>query len=288
MRSRRRPYDCDALNRLQTVNAACGSQYQYLQNEIGNLTKMQEGNFDWTLDYSDAQHPHAVKNVVMGGNNVISYQYDANGNVIRKTNADTDHDRCPDKNELQTAVGSQTSGGLRNPNSRWDWMDPTKDGMNRVNDILWVVQRFYQTDAESVDEADRGLGRQRRNTTQGDGKIRVNDILNAVHFFHNDCPLAADTTLTYDPEHRLISQATSLAGGNSNSTSYVYDGQGTLVRKIATTTVGTSTTTAATTYMSDLYETTTSGSSTSAVKVLPLRRPSSCQEQRFDFVPARR
>jgi hypothetical protein len=60
---------------------------------------------------------------------------------------DTDQDGCTDKAELQTAPGSETSGGLRDPNNFWDFFD-TPDNSNQRNkvvagaDFFRVLARF--------------------------------------------------------------------------------------------------------------------------------------------------
>jgi hypothetical protein len=66
---------------------------------------------------------------------------------------DTDGDGCTDLRELQTAPGSETSGGLRDPQYFWDFYD-TPNAANvrdrRVTvpgDIFQVAQRFGANDA---------------------------------------------------------------------------------------------------------------------------------------------
>jgi alpha-tubulin suppressor-like RCC1 family protein len=61
---------------------------------------------------------------------------------------DLDRDGCLDAAELQTATGSQTTGGLRDPKSTWDVMDqytgspPARDRVVAIGDVGAVVARF--------------------------------------------------------------------------------------------------------------------------------------------------
>ena len=59
---------------------------------------------------------------------------------------DTDKDGCTDAQEMQTAPGSEVSGGLRDPNNFWDFFD-TPDGANNrdrsigFGDVVRVLMR---------------------------------------------------------------------------------------------------------------------------------------------------
>ncbi len=74
---------------------------------------------------------------------------DTDGDTIPNgTDTDDDNDGCLDTAELNTAPGSQTSGGLRDPHLFWDFMDvwtgspPARDKSVVVGDIGAVVARF--------------------------------------------------------------------------------------------------------------------------------------------------
>jgi hypothetical protein len=75
---------------------------------------------------------------------------------------DTDRDGCDDGVEVQTAPGSQTSGGLRDPVSFWDFYDVwtgtvpnlTRNGAVAGTDFFAVLGRFGTTGAAtSVEDA---------------------------------------------------------------------------------------------------------------------------------------
>jgi hypothetical protein len=64
---------------------------------------------------------------------------------------DGDRDGCPDVDEMQTAPGSQMTGGLRDPNNFWDFFDTpayftgVRDGAIVGSDIFRVVDFFGLT-----------------------------------------------------------------------------------------------------------------------------------------------
>jgi len=112
---------------------------------------------------------------------------------------DSDGDGCPDANEQQTAVGSQASGGRRDANNPWDYFNPTKDHLNRVDDILAVVNQYFKDDADANPGlppyaagynpgTDRTpLGPNAWNLGPPNGQQRVGDILAAVNQYFHDC-----------------------------------------------------------------------------------------------------
>ena len=113
---------------------------------------------------------------------------------------DTDGDGCTDVREQQTAIGSQTSGGRRDPQNPWDYFNPTHDGKIRVDDILKVVQQFGKDDTDGNPglppytagynpDTDRTyIGPNLWNLGPPNGLQRVNDILAEVYQFGHDCP----------------------------------------------------------------------------------------------------
>ncbi len=103
---------------------------------------------------------------------------------------DADGDGCADGAELQTATGTETTGGQRNPKHPWDFFDPTGDRRHRMDDILAVVDQYY------VDEGNLGYNPDTDRTQVGpnawnlgppDGLQRVDDILNALKQYFHDC-----------------------------------------------------------------------------------------------------
>ncbi len=100
---------------------------------------------------------------------------------------DTDGDGCPDAREQGM---NPMMGGRRNFLNPWDYMNPTGDHMNRVDDILAVIPHFGQNvgDLGYDVKYDRTyLGPNRWNLGPPDGKIRVADILAAVSQYGQDC-----------------------------------------------------------------------------------------------------
>ncbi len=104
--------------------------------------------------------------------------------------ADIDGDGCPNVNELQTATGSEVTGGRRNPYNRWDYFNPTRDGQNRVDDIIAVVQHFGRNQGNpgySIDYDRTFIGPNNWNLGPPNGSITVADILAMVYQFGHDC-----------------------------------------------------------------------------------------------------
>ena len=112
---------------------------------------------------------------------------------------DTDGDGCIDIREMQTAPGSETSGGLRNAKIPYDYLNPTHDGQNRVDDILMVIAQYFTDDTDGNPglppysmgynpDTDRTLvGPNPWNVGPPNGLQRVDDILNQVHQYFHDC-----------------------------------------------------------------------------------------------------
>ncbi len=102
---------------------------------------------------------------------------------------DTDGDNCPDKAEL---TNDQSHGGLRDPYNRWDYFNPTHDGLNRVDDILKVVGAYFCDEGSCPDytrNTDRTavVGANPWNLAVPNGQQRVDDILAAVKSYFHDC-----------------------------------------------------------------------------------------------------
>ncbi len=107
---------------------------------------------------------------------------------------DRDNDRCPDQNELGP---DEKLGGRRDPTNPWDYFNPTKDGVNRVDDILKVVGQYFKDqylptgkpNPEYNVNTDRTyVGPNRWNLGPPNGQQRVDDIRNAVYSYFHDCP----------------------------------------------------------------------------------------------------
>jgi hypothetical protein len=103
---------------------------------------------------------------------------------------DTDIDGCPDKRELSDTANM---GGLRDPRNPYDYMNASKDGLNRVDDILAVVNQYFIDDPVGVpdmkSQTDRTAiaGANAWNLGPPNGQQRVDDILAAVKQYFHDC-----------------------------------------------------------------------------------------------------
>ena len=114
---------------------------------------------------------------------------------------DSDRDGCIDQRELQTGVGSQTSGGLRDPESFWDFFDTpdannVRDGVVDIDDINRIVARFGSVGDPNVnpfsppppapayhpafDRSPPAIGDDPWDARQADGIINIGDIGLAV------------------------------------------------------------------------------------------------------------
>ncbi len=103
---------------------------------------------------------------------------------------DYDGDGCSDLAEINL---NPKKGGKRDSVNPYDYLNPTGDGLNRVDDILAVVGQYFhddpvgQTDWNSTTDRTGILGGQAWNLGPPNGIQRVDDILAAVkHYFH-DC-----------------------------------------------------------------------------------------------------
>ncbi len=115
---------------------------------------------------------------------------------------DSDGDGCSNWEELNIAATAQLFGGLRDPWNFYDYMNPTKDKINRVDDILAVVAKYQVNDADDTPgfppyvgaydpRVDRtaltGPGSSPWTLGPPNGTVNVPDILAAVKSYHHDC-----------------------------------------------------------------------------------------------------
>ncbi len=121
--------------------------------------------------------------------------------VFGKGPVDTDDDDCPDYRELQIALGSELAGGRRSFKNAHDYFNPSGDGVNRVDDILLVVQAYFDDDSDgnpglppyepgydpATDRSNMAASPNAWNTGAPDGLQRVQDILHSVNSYFHDC-----------------------------------------------------------------------------------------------------
>jgi RHS repeat-associated protein len=97
-------FSYDSLDRLTGVSGAYPAQYAY--SALGNLELKAEDGITYTLEYSDANHVHAVSKV-----NGVSQAYDANGNMILRVVDGVTYSQTWDAENrlIQVISGTQTT-----------------------------------------------------------------------------------------------------------------------------------------------------------------------------------
>jgi polyhydroxybutyrate depolymerase len=127
----------------------------------------------------------------------VQVEPDTDGDEIPDAvDPDNDNDGCTD--EQETGLSAQ-DGGLRNAKSHWDYFNPSQDKMNRVGDIVMVLQAYFVDD----DDANPGLppyepgynpnldrtlvGPNLWDTGPPNGLQRVDDIVNILNQYFHDC-----------------------------------------------------------------------------------------------------
>lgn len=135
---------------------------------------------------------------------------------------DADGDGCTNGQESQTAVGSEASGGRRNPLHFWDYADMpiqsppgsgsyVRDKRVRVDDILAVLARYFTDDDDGTAPVNRNSdplsppadksgyhpaydrddgtapSPNAWNVGPANGRIRIGDILAVVGQYFHDC-----------------------------------------------------------------------------------------------------
>ena len=130
---------------------------------------------------------------------------DVNSNAAYDNrDVDSDGDGCTNAQEVGPIQGD---GGRRSPSNPYDYLNPTQDKQNRVDDILAIVAQYFDDDndgnpglppyapgynpnTDRTDDpayANSGAGAQPWRLLGPNGQQRVDDILAAVtHYFH-DC-----------------------------------------------------------------------------------------------------
>lgn len=112
---------------------------------------------------------------------------DARVALLTDDNADYDGDGCTNGREFGT---DPTQGGQRNPLWPWDYMNPTGDGMNRLDDVLAVVNQYF------IDQGDPGYTNTTDRTYVGphpwslgapNGTQRLDDVIAAISQYLADC-----------------------------------------------------------------------------------------------------
>jgi hypothetical protein len=130
------------------------------------------------------------------------------------TMRDADSDGCGDAREMgspgdtTSANLANTKGGVRDPSNHYDYMEPTGNGLNRVDDIVATVNQYFDDDdiapgGPATDDTpgyppfqpgydqdtDRSVlaGANDWNLGPPNGLQRVDDIVASVKSYFNDC-----------------------------------------------------------------------------------------------------
>jgi hypothetical protein len=112
---------------------------------------------------------------------------DARVALLTSDDEDFDGDGC---NNGQEYGPDEHTGGRRNPVLPWDYMNPTGDGMNRVDDILAVVNQYLVDQGEPgyTEATDRTyIGPNPWNLGPPNGTQRVDDIIGIRAQYLHDC-----------------------------------------------------------------------------------------------------
>jgi hypothetical protein len=103
---------------------------------------------------------------------------------------DADGDSCLDKQEAQYQAGTELYGGRRDPTNPWDYMNPSHDGQNRMDDVLAVVGAYFidaGNPAYNPDTDRTSVGPNAWNLGRPNGLQRIDDVVNIVKQYFHDC-----------------------------------------------------------------------------------------------------
>jgi subtilisin family serine protease len=112
---------------------------------------------------------------------------DARVALLLDDNEDYDGDGCTNGQEYGT---DQNTGGMRNPLLEWDYMNPTGDGMNRVDDVIAVVEQYFidEGEPEYTTATDRTyIGPHAWSLGPPNGRQRIDDVIAAITQYFADC-----------------------------------------------------------------------------------------------------
>lgn len=76
------------------------------------------------------------------------------------------------------------------PGSAWDYFNPTGDAMNRLDDVLAVLQQYFVDEGEpgySVETDRSAFGPNGWNVGPPNGRQRIDDVVAALNSYLHDC-----------------------------------------------------------------------------------------------------
>jgi alpha-tubulin suppressor-like RCC1 family protein/dipeptidyl aminopeptidase/acylaminoacyl peptidase len=117
---------------------------------------------------------------------------------VSAQDADYDDDGCPDSDEVGL---NQAAGGRRNPQNGYDYFNPTDDGENRIDDVLAVLNQYYDDDTDGnpglppytpgydpdTDRTDDTSSSEVWDLGPPNGQQRIDDILAIIFQYFHDC-----------------------------------------------------------------------------------------------------
>jgi len=130
----------------------------YVAGEVGNYASCQDTPFTWLGGTPPAKGGGAVDPV------------------------DLDGDGCPDIDENGL---SQGLGGLRSYLNPWDYWNPSGDGLNRIDDILLVLNAYGGTPSVPLDRTLAGPSQW--NLGPPDGIQNIQDVVYQIYQYFHDC-----------------------------------------------------------------------------------------------------
>jgi hypothetical protein len=100
---------------------------------------------------------------------------------------DADGDGCTNGQELSA---DQTDGGQRDPYNPWDYFEPTGNGLNRIDDVVVVLQQYFEDNPQPgyTMTTDRSfLGPNLWSLGPPDGIQRIDDVIDSLAQYFHDC-----------------------------------------------------------------------------------------------------
>jgi hypothetical protein len=111
---------------------------------------------------------------------------------------DYDGDGCPNEAEVGANEGD---GGLRDPFNQYDYFNPTDDGENRIDDVLAVLNQYYDDDTDEnpglppytagydpdTDRTDDTGSSEVWDLGPPNGQQRIDDVLAIIYQYFHDC-----------------------------------------------------------------------------------------------------
>ncbi|MDZ4278073.1 MAG: flexitail domain-containing putative surface protein, partial [Dehalococcoidia bacterium] len=148
-----------------------------------------QGTSDIWLNRADCSDPAATPPSVEDAEIVVTEAQPKDG-LDPASDWDTDFDGCSDKQELQSGLGSEADGGLRDPFNRWDLYDVNHDGtVDLFIDIFGVAGAFGTPGDDNTNRGSPLIGSAGAWNIRGpDATVDLfNDIFGVAAQFGHNC-----------------------------------------------------------------------------------------------------